>query len=85
MEDSYIEDLKVTVNNREDEKCVKQKVNKLTKLTSIKINSKVSLSTGDAGIMKNINTDRLTDLSVTAPGALQAVAEVHSLTAVACR
>ena len=75
MEVCYIEDLKVTVNNKEDEKCVKQKVNKLTKLTSININSKVSLSTGDAGIMKNINTDRLTDLSITAPGALQAVAD----------
>ena len=75
MEVSYIEDLKVTVYNEEDEKCVTQKVNKLTKLTSININSKVSLSTGDAGIMKNINTDRLTDLSVTAPGALQAVAD----------
>ena len=75
METTYIEELKVTVNNEEDEKCVKQKVNKLTKLTSINITSKVSLSTGDAGIMKNINTDRLTDLSVTAPGALQAVAD----------
>ena len=75
MEVSYIEDLKVTVNNEEDEKCVRQKVNKLTKLTSFNINSKVSLSTGDAGIMKNINTDRLTDLSVTAPGALQAVTD----------
>ena len=75
MEVTYIEDLKVTVNNEEDEKCVKQKVNKLTKLTSININSEVSLSTGDAGIMKNINTNRLTDLSVTAPGALQAVAD----------
>ena len=57
MEVSYIEDLKVTVNNEEDEKCVRQKVNKLRKLTSININSKFSLSTGDAGIMKNINTD----------------------------
>ena len=75
MEVSYIEDLKVTVNNEEDEKCVRQKVNKLTKLTSININSKVSLSTSDAGIMKNINPDRLTDLSVTAPGALQVVAD----------
>ena len=75
MEVSYIEDLKVTLNNKEDEKCVRQKVNKLTKITSININSEVSLSTGDAGIMKNINTDRLTDLSVTAPGALQAVAD----------
>ena len=75
MEVTYIEDLKVTVNNEEDEKCVRQKVNKLTKLTSINISSYVSLSTGDAGIMKNINTDRLTDLSITAPGALQAVAE----------
>ena len=75
LEVSYIEDLKVTVNNEEDEKCVRQKVNKLTKLTSININSKISLSTGDAGIMKNINTDRLTDLSVTVPGALQAVAD----------
>ena len=74
MEVTYIEDLKVTVNNEEDEKCVRQKVNKLTKLTSININSKVSLSTS-AGIMKNINTDRLTDVSVTAPGALQAVAD----------
>ena len=75
MEVSYIEDLKVTVNSKEDEKCVRQRVNKLTKLTSININSKVSLSTGDAGIMKNINTDRLTDLSVKAPGALQAVTD----------
>ena len=75
MEVAYIEDLKVTVNNKEDEKCVRQKVNKLTKLTSININSEVSLSTGDAAIMKNINTDRLTDLSVAAPGALQAVAD----------
>ena len=75
MEVSYIEDLKVTVYNREDEICVRQKVNKLTKLTSININSEVSLSTGDAGIMKNINTDRLTDLSVAAPGALQAAAD----------
>ena len=75
MEVSYIEDLKVTIYDEADEKCVKQKVNKLTKLTSININSEVSLSTGDAGIMKNINTDRLTDLSVTAPGALQAVAD----------
>ena len=75
MKVTYIEDLKVTVNNKEDEKCVRQKVKKLTKLTYININSKVSLSTGDAGIMKNINTDRLTDLSVTAPGALQAVAD----------
>ena len=73
---SYIEDLKVTVYNEEDEKCIGQKVKKLTKLTSISINSKVSLSTGDAGIMKNINTDRLTYLSVTAPGALQAVADI---------
>ena len=82
MEVSYIEDLKVTVNNEEDEKCVRQKVNKLTKLTSININSKVSLSTGDAGIMKNINTDRLTDLSVTAPGALQTVTDsIHRFTA----
>ena len=76
MEVTYIEDLKVTVYNEEDEKCVKQKVNKLTKLTSININSKVSLSTGDAGIMKNIKTDTVTDLSVTAPGALQAVADI---------
>ena len=75
MEVTYIEDLKVTVNNEEDEKCVKQKVNKLTKLTSININSKVSLATGDAGIIKNIVTDRLTDLSVTAPDALQAVTD----------
>ena len=75
MDLTYIEDLKVTVNNEEDEKCVRQKVNKLSKLTSININSKVSLSTGDADIMKNINTDRLTDLSVTAPGALQAVTD----------
>ena len=75
MEVTYIEDLKVTVNNEEDKKCVRQKVNKLTKLTSININSKVSLSTGDTGIMKNINTDRLTDLSVTASDALQAVAD----------
>ena len=75
LEVTYIEDLKVTVNNKEDEKCVRQKVNKLTKLTSININSKVSLSSGDAGIMRKINTDRLTDLSVTAPGALQAVAD----------
>ena len=72
MEVSYIEDLKVTVNNREDEKCLRQKVNKLIKLTSININSKVSLSTS-AGIMKNINTDRLTDLSVTAHGSIQVV------------
>ena len=75
MEVSYFEDLKVTVNNEEDEKCVRQKVNKLTKLTSINVNSKVRLSTGDAGIMKNINTDRLSDLSVTAPFALQSVAD----------
>ena len=75
MEVTYIEEMKVTVNNKEDEKCVRQKVNKLTKLTSININSKVSLSTGDAGIMKNINTDRLTDLAVTGPGALQTVAD----------
>ena len=72
---TYIEELKVTVNNEEDEKCVKQKVNKLNKLTSININSSLILTTCDAGIMKNINTDRLTDLSVTAPGALQAVAD----------
>ena len=71
----YIEDLNVKVNNKEDEKCVRQKVNKLTKLTSVNINSKVSLSTCDADIMKNINTDRLTDLSITAPGALQAVVD----------
>ena len=75
MEVSYTEDLKVTIKNEEDEKCLRQKVNKLNKLTSININSEVSLSTGDAGIMKNINTDRLTDLFVTAPGALQAVAD----------
>ena len=75
MEVTYIEDLKVTVNNKEDEKCVRQKVNKLTKITSININSEISLSTGDAGIMKNTNTDRLTDISITAPGALQAVAD----------
>ena len=75
MEVTYIEHLKVTVNN-EDEKCVRQKVNKLTKLTSINITSEVSLSTGDAGIMKKINTDRLTNMSVTAPGALQAVADI---------
>ena len=75
MEVSYIEDLQVTVNNEEDEKCVRQKINKLTKLTSININSKISLSTGDSGIMKNINTDRLTALYVTAPGALQAVTD----------
>ena len=75
MEVTYIEDLKVTVNNEEDEKCVRIKVNKLTKLTSINIKSGLSLSTGDAGIMKNIITDRLTDLSVTAPDATQAVAD----------
>ena len=75
MEVTYIEDLKVTVNNEEDEKCVRQKVKKLTKLTYININSKVSLSTGDAGIIKNIITERLTDLSITARGALQAVAD----------
>ena len=75
MEVTNIEDLKVTLNNKEDEKCVRQKVNTLTKLTSININSKVSLSSGDAGIMMNIITDRLTDLSVTAPDATQAVAD----------
>ena len=75
MEVTYIEDLKVTVINGEDEKCVRQKVNKLTQLTSIDMTSKVSVSTGDAGIMKNITTDRLTELSVTAPGALQSVAD----------
>ena len=74
MEVTYIEDLKVTIYDGEDKKCVRQKVNKLTKLTSINISSKVSLSTGDAYMMKNINSDRLTDLSVIAPGALQAVA-----------
>ena len=82
MEVSYIEDLKVTVSNEEDEKCVRQSVNKLTKLTSINVISKVSLSTDDAGIMENINTDRLTDLSITAPGALQTVTDsIHRFTA----
>ena len=101
MEVSYIEDLKVTTNNEEDEKCVRDKISKLTELTSININSKVGLSTGDAGvietdrltglsvaahgedtmstskagIMENIYTGRLTDLSVTAPDALQTVAD----------
>ena len=75
MEVTYIEDLTVTVNNKEDEKCVRQKLIKLTKLTSINIYSYVSLSTGDAGIMNNITTDRLTDLSITAPGAPQVVAD----------
>ena len=75
MEVSYIEDLKVTDTNKEDKKCVRQKVNKLTKLTSINIYSNISLSTGDAGIMKNINTDTVTDLSVTAPDSLLAVAD----------
>ena len=75
MEAAQIKNLKFTVSSENEEKSVIQRVNKLVQLTTINITSKVSLSTGDAGIMKNINTDRLTDLSVTAPGALEAVAD----------
>ena len=75
MDVPYIEGFSVTIIN-EEKKLVSNKIRKLSKLTSISINSKVSLqSTDHTDILKNISCDRLTDLSVTAPDALEAVAD----------
>ena len=82
LEVPTIEDLKVTVNDQEQEEKISMKLKNLTKLTSININSEIRLSTGEADILKGINTDRLKVVSVTAPGALQAVADsIQRLTA----
>ena len=76
MDVSYIEGFLVTITEEEDKKLVSNKIHKLSKLTSISINSDVSLhGTDHTDILKNISCDRLTDLSVTAPDGLEAVAD----------
>ena len=76
MDVPYIEGFSVTINNEEEKKLVSNKIHKLSKLTSISINSDVSLhGTDHTDILKNISCDRLTDLSVTAPDGLEAVAD----------
>ena len=76
MDVSYIEGFLVTITEEEDKKLVSNKIHKLSKLTSISINSDVSLhGTDHTDILKNISCDRLTDLSVTAPDGLKAVAD----------
>ena len=76
MDVSYIEGFLVTITEEEDKKLVSNKIHKLSKLTSISINSYVSLhGTDHTDILKNISCDRLTDLSVTAPDGLKAVAD----------
>ena len=76
MDVPYIEGFRVTIKNEEKKKLVSDKIQKLSKLTSISINSELNLhSTDHTDILKNISCDRLTDLSVTAPDDLKAVAD----------
>ena len=81
MDVPYIEGFGVTIYNEEKKKLVSNKIHKLSKLTSISIASDISLhSTDHTDILKNIRCDRLTDLSVTAPDGLKAVADsIHRL------
>ena len=72
----YIEGFSVTIKREVEKELVSSKIHKLSKLTSISINSRVSLhSTYHTDILKNISCDRLKDLSVIAPDALEAVAD----------
>ena len=76
MDIHYIEGFTVTINKEKDTKLVSNKIHKLSKLTSLSIDSKVRLqSTDHTDILKNISCDSLTDLCVTAPDGLEAVAD----------
>ena len=76
MNAPYIEGFSVTIKREVEKELVSSKIQKLSKLTSISINSRVSLhSTDHTDILKNISCDRLKDLSVIAPDALEAVAD----------
>ena len=76
MDVPYIEGFSVTINNEEEKKLISNKIHRMFKLTSVSIDSEVSLqSTDNTDILKNISCDRLTDLSVTAPDGLEAVAD----------
>ena len=83
MDVPYIEGFSVTINNEEKKKLVSNKIHKMSKLTSISITSRIRLhSTEHTDILKNISCDRLTDLSVRAPDALEAVADsIHRIKA----
>ena len=83
MDVSYIEGFNVTLDDEEEKKLVSNKIHRMSKLTSVSIRSKVSLhSIEHTDILKNISSDRLTDLSVTAPDAQEAVADsIHSFKA----
>ena len=71
-----INELKVTILNEQQLTLVSQKAKNLCHLTSLSINSTVGFSTtGQEDIMKNIQESKLKYLSVTGPGALEAVAE----------
>ena len=77
----YINELKVTILNEEELKLVSQKIRCLDQLTSLSIESTVSFSsTGQENVMKNIQK-KLKYLSITCPGALEAIAEnIHRFT-----
>ena len=72
----YITGFSVTISNEDSKNLVTKQINKLLQMTSININSQISLQcTDNAGILKTIHCDRLTHLSVTAPGAMEVVAD----------
>ena len=71
----YIGKLIVTIDEQEEMNLVSKVIDKLSQLTSITMNSKINLlSTSNKGLLMDIKSDRLLYLSVTAPGALEAVA-----------
>ena len=73
---SYVERFRVFIEDDENKTLLETRIQKLSHITSISIESKVRLqSTDQTDILKNIKCDRLKDLSVSAPGALKAVAD----------
>ena len=61
----YIEGFSVTIKDEEEKKLVSNKIHKLSKLTSISIESNVSLQS--TIILNKMRCDRLTNLTVTVP------------------
>ena len=75
MDVPHIEGFSIRIVNEEEKKLVSKKIHRLLKLTSFSIYSSVSLnSTDHTDILKNVSCDSLTDLSVAAPDAMDAVA-----------
>ena len=76
MDVHYVERLSVFIDDDESMKLVETGIHKLSQITSISIDSKVRLqSTDQTGILKNIKCERLEGLSVSAPDALESVAD----------